>query len=167
MICDKTSFFFGFFQKWTFKDYLLFFQMVQEPKIKSWFFIEKIPQCRICNWPQSNKLRKQTPKKKLNRSSCKNITLFCLGANFDWWFCFSLCGRISLWGLNLFREAKLFWNLVAIQLSILSQPSTKVDGSNSVRFNSHCLGFSRPHEDDLLTSIHVIVGECAQANFVL
>ena len=64
MICDKTSFFFGFFQKWTFKDYLLSFQMVQEQKIKSWFFIEKIPQCRICNWPQSNKLRKQTPKKK-------------------------------------------------------------------------------------------------------
>ena len=45
------------------------------------------------------------------------MTLFCLGANFDWWFCFSLCGRISLWGLNLFREAKLFWNVVAIQVS--------------------------------------------------
>ena len=39
------------------------------------------------------------------------------------------------------RDSNSFWNLVAIQVSALSQLiSTKVDGSNSVRFNSHRLG---------------------------
>ena len=39
------------------------------------------------------------------------------------------------------RDSNSFWNLVAIQVSALSHLiSTKVDGSNSVRFNSHRLG---------------------------
>ena len=84
---------------------------------------------------------KQTNSKKAKSKFLQKNPIHLFGCQL-WWFFFSLCGRILLHDLKPLRESNSFWNMVAIQVSTLSQWSTKVDVSNNLRFNPHRLDVS-------------------------
>ena len=92
--------------KITCKTSLLFFNWSEN---LSKCMIEKIQNCRLWNWPQSNNLSKK------RQSSWAKMTHICLGANFD---DFASCGRIFLYNSKPLESTLI--DLVAWQLLILT-----------------------------------------------